>query len=114
VRIQVKVEGLGPNFVFKIKLCNTGQQPILNCLMVFSYPENLYAMGQTTNSLQNAPILLPILLPGVQQTFEAGILSIDPQGRAGQVLILLMQSTGPTSSLPFLSASVRMPPSELF
>jgi hypothetical protein len=114
VRIQVKVEGLGPGFVFKIKLCNTGLQPILQSQLLFSFPENLYVMGRSSNSLQTTPILVPVLLPGVQQTFEADILSIDPQGRAGQVLILLQSVAGASSSLPFLSASVRMPAAELF
>lgn len=141
VRISVKVEGLGPAFVMKIKLHNTGQQAVLHTQMLFSYPESLYSMG--TSGASNAsggfgggsvpgfggsgsgggagasagrsapPLLIPILLPGVPQTFEAGITSVDPQGRAGQVLILLQSSTSP-SSLPYLSASVRFPVSEIF
>jgi len=81
--------------------------------MVFTYPENLYMTMRTPTCLQSPPLLVPLLLPGVQQTFEACILSIDPQGRAGQVLILLQPSAGSGSSIPFLSANVRMPASEL-
>ena len=143
VRISVKVEGLGPAFVMKIKLHNTGQQAVLHTQMLFSYPESLYSMAMGTSGASNAsggfgggsvpgfggsgpgggagasagrgapPLLNPILVPGVPQTFEAGITSVDPQGRAGQVLILLQSSTSP-SSLPYLSASFRFPVSEIF
>lgn len=51
-------------------------------------------------------------IQGPKHVFEAEILSVDPQGRAGQVLLLLC-SLSNSSSLPMLSASVRMPACEL-
>lgn len=85
--------------------------------MVFSFDPNLYVMGYDATSRQTitVPILLPVslflvctraaytilfpsddaavLLRGVsqgpKQVVETQIQCIDPQGRAGQVLVLL-------------------------
>ena len=74
--------------------------------IVFSYDEDLYRMGYDVNSQQciMVPILLPVSkiyllivifnshvidLQGPKQIFETETLCIDPQGRAGQILVLL-------------------------
>jgi len=65
--------------------------------------------SQSQWSKHRQTITVPILLPGPKQSAEAEILSIDLQGRAGQVLVLLGSST---SAVPVLAATVRMPVSE--
>jgi hypothetical protein len=86
-------------------------------------------MGHCANSQH--VINVPLLLPGPKQKFQTEILNTDPQGRAGQVVVMLthallsnsgqeMMSAGaavgsrnPTSFTPILFATVKMPPSEL-
>uniref|UniRef100_A0A7S0XEZ2 Bardet-Biedl syndrome 1 N-terminal domain-containing protein n=1 Tax=Chromulina nebulosa TaxID=96789 RepID=A0A7S0XEZ2_9STRA len=110
IRIQVQVLGLGPSFVLKITLQNSGSQPLNQARMLFNFESELYMMGHNSKSKQC--IALPSLLPGVKHIQEASILNIDPQGRSGNVLIIIHHPTS-SSSLPMLSASVKMPVSEL-
>eukprot|EP01038_Epipyxis_sp_PR26KG_P009508 gene9508-12808_t len=112
VRIQVLVMGLGPKFQLKITLQNASTQPIFQSRILFSYDNNLYVMGHDVNSSQN--IIVPILLPGPKHIIETQVLCIDPQGRAGQLQLLLYSTAAKVAScIPMLSATVRMPASEL-
>lgn len=119
IRIQVQVQGLGPKFLLKITLQNGSPQPITNSVLLFSFDTNLYVMGHDSSSQQS--LAIPVLLPGPKHVVETHVLSVEPQGRAGQVLLLLYSSAyassavpGPNASscIPMLSASVRMPTSE--
>ena len=110
VRVQVQVQGLGPKFTLKITLQNGGAHPIVQSRLLFSFDSELYVMGHDRHSKQC--IVVPFLLPGPKHTIEAEILSVDPQGRAGTVLLLLYAMAN-TSAMPLLSATVRMPASEL-
>lgn len=110
IRIQVKVHGLGPKFLLKMILQNAGQVPITQMKLVVSFDANLYVMGHSAASKQCLSI--PMLLPGPKYILETEVLSIDAQGRAG-VVYLLLHKHGHPGSLPLLSASVRMPVSEL-
>lgn len=112
VRVSVKVQGLGPRFLLKISLQNAGSQPIIQSFLMFSFDAEMYVMGtqqQGKGGQQSIPV--PILLPGPKHIIEAEVLSIDAMGRSGQLLLLLVSSRG--GSLPMLSATVRMPTSEL-
>mmetsp|Transcript_13797 Transcript_13797/g.22981 ORF Transcript_13797/g.22981 Transcript_13797/m.22981 type:complete len:603 (+) Transcript_13797:119-1927(+) len=113
IRLQIQVQGLGPKFLLKISLQNASTQPILQTHIVFSFDPNLYVMGHDLHSRQS--VVVPILLPGPKQLVETQVLSIDPQGRAGQILVLLYHlqaSAASNNSMPMLSASVRMPAAE--
>ena len=117
VRIQVQVSGLGPKFLLKITLQNSSPQPLLNSRLVFTFDQNLYVMGHVPSS--NQSVTIPILLPGPKHVIETEVLSVDPQGRAGLILILLCSNNNSSASealsgsaIPLLSASVRMPTSE--
>jgi hypothetical protein len=105
---------LGPKFTLKITLQNSSPQPILRSRLMLTFDQNLYVMGHAENSYQSMTI--PILLPGPKHVIETQILSCDPQGRAGQILIMLLpsgeQEAAAGGAIPLLSASVRMPASE--
>lgn len=110
VRIQAQVKGLGPRFLLSIQLQNVGQTPILGTRLMFSFDSSLYSFGYGGPGLKPRQCIpVPILLPGPKHVFEAELLSTDPQGRAGQVLVLLGNNT---SSVPIIAATVRMPVSE--
>jgi len=110
--MSVLVAGLGPKFVMKLTLQNTGTVPVVNSRLLFSFDDEMYCMGYTNSSNATQCILVPMLIPGPKLTFEAEVLNIDPLGRAGRILVL-MQGDG-SSAVPILSASVLMPTSEMF
>lgn len=110
IRIQVQVQGLGPNFLIKVTLQNAGSIPVIQSLMIFSFDSALYVMGHKNTSKQ--VIQIPLLLTGPKHEIETEIQSIDPQGKSGQLLIYLYNSTY-SMSVPMISASVKMPVSEL-
>jgi hypothetical protein len=111
--MAVQVDGLGPKFLMKLTLQNTGTAPVVNSRLLFSFDENAYCMGYAaaaSSSSASQCILVPMLIPGPRFTYEAEILNIDPAGRAGQVLVLMQGND--SSAVPILSASVLMPASE--
>lgn len=112
IRVQVQVQGLGPKFLIKMTLQNGSPQPITQSVLLFSFDPNLYVMGHEKSSQHMVPV--PILLPGPKHLLETHVLCIDPQGRSGQISILLCngKEEAAVSSIPLLSASVRMPTSE--
>jgi hypothetical protein len=110
--MSVLVEGLGPKFVMKLTLQNTGTLPVLNSRLLFSFDDEMYCMGYAASSNASQCIMVPMLIPGPKLTFEAEVLNIDPLGRAGQILVLMQGND--SSAVPILSASVLMPTSELF
>jgi len=112
VRISAQVKGLGPRFLLCIYLQNVGHTPVMGLRLMFNYDSTLYSCGygeEGGSSGQKHSIPIPIILPGPKHVVEAEMLSIDPMGRAGQVLVLLGSSS---SSVPVLAATVRMPVSE--
>eukprot|EP00607_Mallomonas_marina_P007613 CAMPEP_0182419960 /NCGR_PEP_ID=MMETSP1167-20130531/4352_1 /TAXON_ID=2988 /ORGANISM="Mallomonas Sp, Strain CCMP3275" /LENGTH=517 /DNA_ID=CAMNT_0024595209 /DNA_START=56 /DNA_END=1609 /DNA_ORIENTATION=+ len=118
VRLNVQVQGLGPRFALRISLQNAGTTPIIQSSIVFSFDPEVYAMGNQQHDgkavIRGAgqqSFLVPILLPGPKHILEAEVMCIDERGRAGQILLLLVGNR--SSCLPMLSATVRMPTSEL-
>eukprot|EP00981_Chlorochromonas_danica_P004364 scaffold869_cov160-Ochromonas_danica.AAC.18 len=69
----------------------------------------------SSSSLGQQSLAVPVLLPGVRQTLQTHVLCVDAAGRAGQLLLLLCAGnpagTSLSSGSPLLSASVKMPPS---
>ena len=128
VRVNVQVHGLGPKFILRIFLQNAGSSPLLGSKIIFSYDSTIYVVKSLGGVNHSIPV--SILLPGPKHCFEAEVVCIDSQGRAGQIILMLssaqkdggsryvilqiytMLSTA-LSSVPLLSASVKMPSSEL-
>lgn len=108
---------LGPKFLLKVIFQNSGSQPVLQSRLVFSYDPGLYSMGFDSSSKQS--INIPLLLPGPKIIVETHVLSVDVQGRSGQILCLLYPSDSGSASQnaslsvsPLLTASVKMPVAE--
>ena len=93
--MNVQVSGLGPKFILRIFLQNSGSSPLLGSKIIFSYDSSLYVVKCLGGA--NHTIVVPILLPGPKHCFEAEVLCVDPQGRAGQIVILL--SSAPKSGV---------------
>jgi Bardet-Biedl syndrome 1 protein len=134
IRISVQVQGLGPKFVLRVSLQNSGNHTFSALRVVFSFDVRAYSMGFDDKSQQS--LYVPVLLPGPRLVLETQILCIDPIGRGGQILCLvyrdnahsnnLLAPSSATSSskekldvvaplvsaIPLLSAAVKMPPAE--
>lgn len=96
VRIQAQVQGLGPKFLLRVTLQNSGSQPLMQSRLVFSFDPEQYMMGY--DELSRPSVYVPILLPGPKIVVETTILSIDSMGRAGQILCLLYTDNNNTTA----------------
>jgi Bardet-Biedl syndrome 1 protein len=113
LRIYIKVEGLGPNFLLKICLQNMGQSTVVRSKLLFAFDTSIYELGHGKPD-DEAPrsVAVNILLPGLKHVVEVPIRCIRPDVQ-GDVLVVLMSTKKEMGSLPLVSASVKMPLSEM-
>lgn len=96
--------GLGPHFRIQLQVCNSEKRPLLNVPVIFSTNPDLYAIKRES-------FILPVLVPGLRYMLETDVQCLLPeQGTAGVVHVLVMR---PPSSVPWMSAVVNMPVSEI-
>lgn len=120
LRLQVAAQGLGPTFLLRITLQNTGNIPVTQLRLLFAFDPRCYVMGHEQGSAQC--LAVPLLLPGPRIILETRILCIDPVGRGGQLMCLLYQTVTASggvvgakesvAAVSLLTAAVKMPPSE--
>lgn len=110
IRIHAQVNGLGPKFLLRIELQNAAVLPLIGSVLYCSCDPKVYSVCGFGGSNQGAGYIIPVLLPGPKHIIEANVISLDPAGRAGQIVLMLSM---PESSQPMLTAVVRMPTSEL-
>jgi Bardet-Biedl syndrome 1 protein len=132
IRISVQVQGLGPKFLLRVSLQNSGNHTFSALRVVFSFDTKAYTMGFDEKSQQS--LYVSVLLPGPRAILETQILSIDPMGRGGQILCLVYRDNAQSnnlgastttggkdksdavaplvSAIPLLSAAVKMPQAE--
>jgi Bardet-Biedl syndrome 1 protein len=103
VRLNVKVQGLGPMFRLIVDIQNTGKETIMESPLVAHFNTKLYRTGK---ALQ----IVPLLIPGLLYHYIFEVESIDENGAAGDIHILL---TSKKSSVPLITALVKMPLAEL-
>lgn len=103
LRLDAKVQGLGPLFKLKINIKNTGQKPILNTPVTYSYNHDMYKVKGAVN-------WLPVLIPGLEYKYELMVENVDPAGSADAIRVYI---SNPASAVPIISAIVNMPLSEI-
>jgi Bardet-Biedl syndrome 1 protein len=103
VRLNVRVQGLGPNFRLIVDIQNTGKETIMQSPLIAHFEPRLYKVKEP---LQIVPLLIPGLL--YHRVFD--VECIDENGGAGEIHILLTSMTG---SVPMIVAVVNMPISEM-
>ena len=124
VKLQAAVMGLGSQFILKLTLHNVGTTPIFQSTVMVVFDPNTYTVSPSSNSASGAgpidfkqAIVVPALIPGVKHFLEVKIRCIDPQGRSGNITVVLQHSqaggNNNDSSFPIVSANVKMPISEL-
>mmetsp|Transcript_20772 Transcript_20772/g.53229 ORF Transcript_20772/g.53229 Transcript_20772/m.53229 type:complete len:619 (+) Transcript_20772:542-2398(+) len=104
LRLKADVSGLGPIFVLKMKIQNTGSKPVLNMPIMLTYNEKLYWA-------QRNQIMVPLLVPHLEYSFEVELECKDPAAQYTDDLRIVMINSD--SSVPILSAVVKMPLSDV-
>lgn len=102
IRLDAKVQGLGPVFNLKLELRNSAANPVSDLMLLVTYNSLVY-------QIDNACVVVPCLIPNVSYFHEVMIESIDAGGAADAVRVFV---TSKFSSLPMISAIVNMPMSE--
>ncbi|GFR47769.1 hypothetical protein Agub_g9536 [Astrephomene gubernaculifera] len=103
--LSLSVAGLGPRFRLSLLLRNDGGRQMLDVPVVLRADPGLYALGRSQ-------FVVPLLVPGLQYTFEVPVTALDPQAGASNVTVLLLAPGGTPSSAPLLQATIKMPLSE--
>eukprot|EP00823_Brevimastigomonas_motovehiculus_P009048 TRINITY_DN8720_c0_g1_i1.p1 TRINITY_DN8720_c0_g1~~TRINITY_DN8720_c0_g1_i1.p1 ORF type:complete len:595 (-),score=112.36 TRINITY_DN8720_c0_g1_i1:290-2074(-) len=103
LRLDARVDGIGPLFKLKLMLRNTSSKVISDIPITFLYNPSLYRLTSTIGRI-------PILIPGLTYSYEVDVQSIDPQGAAGPIRVFICN---PKSVVPTLAAIVNMRESEV-
>ena len=90
-------------FRLVVDIQNTGKDTIMQSPLVAHYNTKLYRM-------ERALQIVPLLIPGLLYHFVFEVESIDENGAAGDIHIILSSKT---SSVPLITALVKMPLAEL-
>jgi Bardet-Biedl syndrome 1 protein len=105
LRLDAKVAGLGPIFKLRLSLKNTGLKALFDVPVTFSFNHAIYRMKE-----EGLVSKIPILVPGLEYTFEVEVECIDQLGAADQIRVFICN---PKSIVPAISAIVNMPMSEI-
>eukprot|EP00762_Andalucia_godoyi_P003668 ANDGO_00627.mRNA.1 Bardet-Biedl syndrome 1 protein homolog len=103
VRLNAKVQGLGPLFKIRLELTNQGADYLLAVPVSFSYNQSIYRVHPPLFSI-------PSLVPGLKYTQTVSVECLDSQGTADIIRVFLCN---PKAPMPYLTAVINMPPSEL-
>ncbi|GIL69347.1 hypothetical protein Vretimale_13465 [Volvox reticuliferus] len=103
--LSLSVAGLGPRFRLSLLLRNEGTKQMLDVPVVLRADPALYSLGKTQ-------FVIPLLVPGLQYTFEIPVTALDPLQGTDNVTVLLLAPGGSSSSAPLLQATIKMPMSE--
>jgi Bardet-Biedl syndrome 1 protein len=103
LRLAAKVQGLGPLFKVKLDVTNHGSEHVLDVPVSFAYRQTIYRV-------RNPLFTIPCLVPGTKYSKTIEVDCIDPQGTADVIRVFLCN---PRAAMPYLTAAIHMPPSEL-
>ncbi|KAG2484587.1 hypothetical protein HYH03_016628 [Edaphochlamys debaryana] len=103
--LSLSVTGLGPRFRLTLALRNEGGRQMLEVPVALRADPGLYTLGRTQ-------FTIPLLVPGLQYSFEVPVTMVDPNAAPGAITVLLLAAGGLPSSAPLLQATIKMPFSE--
>lgn len=103
VSLNVEVVGLGPSFLLKVAVQNGGGRALKGVAVAVAYSPSLYRVAQ-------AFVGLPILLPGSSHSVSMQVDCIDVNAPHSTLKLLVVN---PQNQIPYASAVVSMPESEL-
>ncbi|ODM95959.1 Bardet-Biedl syndrome 1 protein [Orchesella cincta] len=109
VKLSAEVLGLGPSFVVRIGVMNIGPKSgagstgISDLALFFHWNDKFYDVSP--------PIIhVPFLVPSVEVKFQAKVESINPNGLADVIRVIVLRKK---QAQPILVAMINMPPSEI-
>lgn len=102
LRLDVKVQGLGPLFKLKLSVKNTSEAAIVDIPVALHFNSQIYRVISSCHKI-------PCLVPGLSYQYEMMVENIDPAGVAGQIRVFICN---PKSCMPAISAVVMLPMSE--
>lgn len=103
LKVDAKVQGLGPVFRVVLTLKNMGEEPEEGLAFTIIYNTEIYKLSASAG-------MVPLLLPGVPYEAEVTAECIDPTGAADALRITVCELD---SVLPVMTAIVNMPPCEI-
>jgi len=103
LRLDAKVQGLGPLFKLKLSIKNTGSKVLTNIPVTYSYNHDIY-------KITGGVTWLSALVPTLDYKYELKLECIDENGACDPIRVYICN---PRSAVPMISAIVNMPVSEL-
>jgi Bardet-Biedl syndrome 1 protein len=104
LRLNARVQGLGPLFKVKIELRNTSAGVVTDVPVTFAYDQQMYDVRCTHLSR------IPMLVPKLAYTYDVDVVCLDADGAAGTIKVFVCSKT---SCIPVISAVINMPPCEI-
>jgi len=104
LRLKADIAGLGPRFILKMRIQNTGAKPVMNMPIMLVYNDKLY-------SAEKNQVIAPLLVPHVEYDMEVALTCLDPAAQYSDELRIVMVNGD--SAVPILSALVRIPLSDV-
>lgn len=102
LRLNATVQGLGPRFKIKLGIQNTGNRPIFNVPLTFSYNQQLYKLSKHI-------VNVPLLIPGVHYKHEVTAVCLE-EGVSDAIRVFVLSAK---SAVPVITATVNMPLAEI-
>ncbi|XP_071962650.1 BBSome complex member BBS1-like [Antedon mediterranea] len=103
LKLSAQVQGIGPTFKLSVSLQNTSiNHPSINLFISFLFDEKLY-------SLQKALIQVPMLVPGLNYSFETLVECLSDKGLSDVIKVFVLKET---ETAPIITAVINMPVSE--
>ncbi|XP_071492569.1 BBSome complex member BBS1-like [Diadema antillarum] len=103
IKLSAQIQGIGPTFKLTVQLQNTSiNKPSIKLLISFLYDEKLY-------SLQKTMIPVPMLVPGLNYSFETLVECLSDKGIADVIKVFVLKEG---RSIPVITAVINMPVSE--
>ena len=100
LRLDAKVQGLGPLFTLRLSVKNTGLKALYDVPVSCSFNQAIYRLrGGPEGSAMLT--LVPILVPGIEYAFEVMVECIDALGAADQIRVFICNNK---SIVPAISA----------
>ncbi|XP_050407312.2 Bardet-Biedl syndrome 1 protein homolog isoform X2 [Patella vulgata] len=103
LKLSAQIQGIGPTFKLTVNLQNTSlSQPTSNLIITFNYDDKLY-------SFRNKFIEAPMLVPGLNYSFETFIDCLNEKGVSDNVKVYVLKCG---RSVPIITGVISMPVSE--
>lgn len=103
LKLSAQVQGIGPGFKLIMSVQNTSTDvPSTDLVITFLTDYSLYKIAKPL-------VQIPLLLPGIQYTYESFVECITENGSSGKIKVFLLHRGDP---VPIITAVINMPVSE--